>query len=243
MKKLFSLTAAVILFTTLAVSAGCSNAQAEGVPFKIIVIPQELHGNSIAGQQCVFLITITEDGKENTVPVEISATASGAVITIYKNKIMAGEVSEVAVVPEQSSIDKNIELLITGTRGNLKETETVSFQVIEGQDDRAEYATELRDKFTSWLEVNHPELGITPDTDWSGTMVSPQWLIVSHYLFFSDEWEMHVAWHIMIAPYDWARIELRHRFDETAPTYAFEISSLSGNTSPIAIEVPEEVWR
>jgi len=31
-------------------------------------------------------------------------------------------------------------------------------------------------------------------------MVSPQWLVVSHYLFFSEEWEMHVEWHIMVAP-------------------------------------------
>ena len=43
----------------------------------------------------------------------------------------------------------------------------------------------------------------------AGTMVSPQWLVVSHYLFFSEQWELHLEWHIMVAPDDWARISGR----------------------------------
>jgi hypothetical protein len=54
---------------------------------------------------------------------------------------------------------------------------------------------------------------------------------------------MHVEWHVMIPPYDWARIDLRHRFDETKPSQAFEISSWSANTEPIPIEAPEKIWR
>ncbi len=74
-------------------------------------------------------------------------------------------------------------------------------------------------------------------------MVSPQWLVVSHYLFFSEDWEMHVSWHIMVAPYDWARIDLRHRFDEETPSYAFEISSVDAGSEPCPIDPPESVWR
>jgi len=102
--------------------------------------------------------------------------------------------------------------------------------VVEGEDDREPYATELRDRFVAWLTLNRPELGITSETEWSGTMVSPRWLVVSHYLFFSEDWEMHVSWHIMVPPYDWARIDLRHRFDEETPSYAFEISSVDAST-------------
>jgi hypothetical protein len=74
-------------------------------------------------------------------------------------------------------------------------------------------------------------------------MVSPQWLVVSHYLFFSDEWEMHIEWHIMIAPDDWARIDLRRRFEEVSPSKAFEITSREADDVPISIMVPETVWR
>jgi hypothetical protein len=64
-----------------------------------------------------------------------------------------------------------------------------------------------------------------------------------HYLFFSDEWEMHVAWHIMIPPYDWVRIDLRRRYVETAPSRAFEISSRSSGAEPIEIAPPDSMWR
>ena len=93
------------------------------------------------------------------------------------------------------------------------------------------------------LAENYPELGIIEDTAWNGTMVSPVWLIVSHYLFFSDEWEAHIEWHVMVPPSDWAKIDLRHWFDEVVPSYAFEISSLDVASEPVAIEVPETVWR
>jgi hypothetical protein len=101
----------------------------------------------------------------------------------------------------------------------------------------------LLDRFVSWLATNHPELGITADTAWNGTMVSPVWLVVSHYLFFSEEWELHIEWHIMVPPDDWARIDIRHRFDKLKPSYAFEISSVDATSEPVPMEVPETVWR
>ena len=68
-------------------------------------------------------------------------------------------------------------------------------------------------------------------------------LEVSHYLFLSESWEMGLSWHIMIAPYDWARIYLRPR-SEVAPTAAFEISSVSDPASdPWPIVPPDEVDR
>jgi hypothetical protein len=194
-------------------------------------------------QQCVFLVTIDDYEPSDNQPVKISAMATGTQITIENADIIEGQVAEIIVIPAQSAVNQVIEMEITGTRGKTSQQEKIAFEVVEGEDDRAEYATGIRDRFINWLKTSHPELGISGDTEWNGTMVSPQWLIVSHYLFLSDEWEMHVSWHIMIAPYDWAKIDLRHRFDESAPSYAFEISSLSNNTQPAAVEIPEEVWR
>ena len=103
----------------------------------------------------------------------------------------------------------------------------------------------MRDRFIPWLAENQPELAIDETTVWQGTIVKPHWLVVSHYLFFGDEWEMHVSWHIMIAPYDWARIELRRRFEETLPSLAFEIPSVSAPepTDVNQIEPEGILWR
>jgi hypothetical protein len=215
----------------------------ENTAFHINVVPEQLNGDSIAGQHCVFLVVITDDGQESELPVGISAEAPGAAVVIYHQDIFAGEVAEVVVTPAQASVGKTVTVTITGNRGSSTDEKVVDFAVAEGEDDRQEYAEELLDRFVSWLATSHPELGITEDTAWNGTMVSPVWLVVSHYLFFSDEWEAHIEWHVMIPPYDWAKIDLRHRFDDLAPSYAFEISSLSADSEPVAIEVPETVWR
>jgi hypothetical protein len=235
--------AVVIAIVAIATLLPTSGEADENSAFHINVIPEQLKGDSIAGQHCVFLVTITDEGQEEQLPVRISAKAPGAQVVIYQQDIVEGQVAEVVVIPTQASIEKTIKVTIIGKQSNLTDKKVVSFKVAEGEDDRQEYAGELLDRFVSWLETNHPELGITDDTAWNGTMVSPVWLVVSHYLFFSEEWEAHISWHIMIPPYDWAKIDLRHRFDELAPSYAFEISSLNATSEPVPIEVPETVWR
>jgi len=216
--------------------------------FHINVIPEQRTEEqyplySIAGQHFVFLVTITDEGQEGQLPVRISATAPSAEVVIYQQDIIEGQVAEVVVIPAQASIGKTIKVTITGNRGGSTDKKVASFDVVEGEDDRQEYAEELLDRFVSWLATNHTELGITDDTAWNGTMVSPVWLVVSHYLFFSEEWEVHIEWHVMVPPYDWAKIDLRHRFDELEPSYAFEISSLNATNKPVPIEPPETVWR
>ena len=243
--------AVIVAIVAIAALPPASGETDENSAFHIDVIPEtpeDINGEpffkySVVGQHFVFLVTITDEGQESEVPVHVSATAPGAEVVIYCKDIFEGEVAEVVVIPTPASIGATIEVTITGTRGSVTDEKVASFEVAEGEDDRQEYATELLDKFVSWLATNHPELGITADTTWNGTMVSPVWLVVSHYLFFSEEWELHIEWHIMVPPYDWAKIDLRHRFDELEPSYAFEISSVDANSEPVAIEVPETVWR
>jgi len=221
----------------------------ENTAFHINVIPEQPNEDqdpkySIAGQHFVYLVTITDEAQGCELPVHLSATAPGAQVVIYHDDIFGGDVAEVVVIPTQASIGTVIEVTITGARGSASDEKVFSFEVAEDEDDRQEYAEMLLDRFVSWLATNHPELGITDDTVWDGTTVSPvHWLVVSHYLFFSDEWEAHIEWHIMMPPDDWAKIDLRHRFDELAPSYAFEISSVDATSEPGAIEVPETVWR
>jgi hypothetical protein len=221
--------------------------QEAAAPFSLTVIPTSLKGDSIAGQHCVFLVTVADkDGQASDEAVAltaVSSVASGAQISVSPQEILPGHVAEVTVTPAVASVGTTLEVTIRGTRGGATVQKRVSFAVAEGEDDRAAHAAGLRDRFTAWLAANRPELGITADTVWHGTMVSPVWLVVSHYLFFSEEWEMHVEWHVMIAPYDWAKIDLRRRSSETAPSYAFEISSVSANSAPHPIEPPEEIWR
>ena len=55
--------------------------------------------------------------------------------------------------------------------------------------------------------------------------------------------EIDLSWHVMIAPDDWARIQLRHRGTQAWPTRAFEISSVAGHDTPHVIKPDPQVMR
>ncbi len=229
----------VLMAVLLSLCVGCSSSN-EAKSFSLVVIPSELKGFSISGQKVVYLVSITDD--EGSGPVELSAEGTNCTIEIFPEAI-EGEFAEVVVIPTEDSVDGEVTVEIKAVRDGWEETAEVSFGVVPGEDDRGTRAKELLDMFIPWLAENVPELGITEDTVWEGTMVSPQWLVVSHYLFFSEKWEIHIAWHNMIPPYDWVRIDLRERFKEDAPSYSFEIPSVTAEDEPVEYDIPEEIWR
>jgi len=198
---------------------------------------------SMPGQRVIFLVVIEDTGEGNGYgkAVDISATVSGAEVSVKNPAIKSREVAEVTVIPDRSSGNKILTITIIGERSGFKQTKTFDIEVIEWEDDLGELAAEMRDKFVPWLATNYPEFGITSETEWVGTIVNPGILVVMHYMFFSEDWEMYVTWHVMIPPYDWTKVYLRSRFTETRSSIAFEISSLQGGEEPHLIELPDWV--
>ena len=247
---------AVILIIVLATIAGIwyyiqSISETNSASFSMEVISRPftpLKGEeealmAMVGQRVVFLVVVedTGEGDEYGKAVDISATVSGAEVSVDNPAIEPGEVAEVTVIPDQASVNKTLTIIINGNRSGFKQTETVEIEVIDGEDDLGEVALQMRNKFVPWLAINHPELGITSETEWIGTIVNPRILVVMHYIFYSENWEMYVTWHVMIPPHDWTKIYLRPRFTETKSTFAFEISSVQGEEEPHSIEIPEWV--
>jgi hypothetical protein len=219
------------------------------IPFSIDVIPVHMD-DTIIGQSCVFLVTVAnEDSVTDEVkPVNISATAPDAKVTVGPQAIAPGSVAEVVVVPEAildtEEESRTLTVTVNGERYGVKKTETVTLRVVDGEDSTAETAVNMRDKFIPWLAENYPELNITSETEWTGTIVLPNIEVLDYYLFFSKEWEMGIRWQVMAAPDDWVRIYLRQRTAEISPSHAFEISSVStSGEEPHAIEPPKSVWR
>jgi len=256
--SVFMRLALAALLLAPAVTA-CGNSEAEINPDEITVfmdvIPVHM-ADTIAGQSCVFMVTVADEEPEvsgtkteaaEPEPVNISATAPGAKVTVGPQAIAAGYVAEVVVTPEEDSTGSTITVTIEGERDGLKETELATLVVQEAPeaiDELATYAAELRDKFIPWLAENYPDLNITSEVQWAGTVVYPDAPdFVGYYLFFSEEWEMGMRWHVTTGSDDWARIYLRLRTAELAPSKAFEISSVKVGGEPHAIEPPEEVWR
>ncbi len=221
---------------------GCGAA----APFSMQAIPE--HMEAIAGQRCVFLVVVADEGQGNEEGkgVSISATTPGAAVIVNPQAITPGQVAEVTVIPDEASAGSTLTVTVDGERDGLKQTEAVTLVVKEELPGPgpAIYAARFRDRFIPWLAANHPQLGITSETEWTGTIVRPFSFEVTFYLFFSEDWEMGVTWHVTTPEADWTRIYLRHRTTEVHPSYAFEISHWSDEQEePHAIEPPESVWR
>ncbi|MBA7483874.1 hypothetical protein ES707_19391 [subsurface metagenome] len=225
---------------------GCGGREA--TPFSLQVIPEHME-DTIAWQRCVFLVTVEDNDAGNAVNISAEADSQwwreNTTVTVNPKAITAGQVAEVTVIPNER-ITGPLWVVVRGERHGLEQTETITVNVGEALLDPeglALYATELRDKFIPWLAANHPELGITSETEWMPSIVRPHIMVVMYYLFFSEDWEMGLRWHVTIPPYDWVEIYLRHRTTEVSPTYAFKISSLEAQEEPQAVEPEASVWR
>lgn len=235
--------AVVILAVT--VLASCGNGAAASEAFTLRLSPEFVQGVIPAATSGV-LVTITND-VDSDGPVVVTASADGARVTVEPGEIRQGEVAEVSVVADQAATERPLEISVTGRRGEFEQTVTRSTTLYLWEDDRRAYAGELLGVFTGWLADNQPDLGIDPDTQFGGSFVAPGLLVVSHYLYVSDDWELGLSWHVMVPPDDWAEIYLRPR-TEPAPTLAFRLASQQaafeqGMVSIEPVAAPGEVVR
>ncbi len=248
---LFLLVGLLVILPVLAACDGEPNETTTDptpVPFSIDIFPV-LMEDTIAGQSCVFLVTVSDESPANgeSKPVYISATSPGATVTVGPRAIAPGHVAEVVVIPDEASTGNTLTVTIEGERDGLLETETVTLAVQEAPPAIEELvlnAIELHNRFIPWLAENYPDLNITEETEWSVTVVFPNTQdIIRYYLFFSEDWEMGIRWYVTTEADDWARIYLRLRTAELIPSNAFEISSVAAGEEPHAITPPKAVWR
>lgn len=239
-------------------------------PFALVLLLNEMD-NAIAGQRCVFPVTVLDEGIGTGAgdPVSLSLShlgglTSDAIAFIEPNQIRPGEVAELTIIPLEPNDpdpnrivplpddrlfglinpdgpeeDRQVFVDLQAQRGTVRRTRMVKVKVLPGEDQLGETAARYRDLFVPWLAEHHPELGITEQTEWLGTIARPRILVVMYYLFFSSEWEMGVRWHVMIPPHDWAEIYLRRR-SELSSTWAWRIHSVEGQLEPQITELPIE---
>jgi hypothetical protein len=101
----------------------------------------------------------------------------------------------------------------------------------------------MRNVFINFLEARHPDYGINGSMTWTPIYNAPGILVVGHYLFLSDCWEMEVAWHTMIPPHDWVRVYIRSR-SAIRPSWAGQIESLSSMNYTISETTPPmQIYR
>lgn len=167
-----------MVLMVLVVLPGCiSQEEEEPAPFSIEVFPTYMQ-DTISGQKCIFLISITDEGEGRGKgdAVTLSATASSSTVTISSQAITSEQVAEVTVIPEVAVIPEggqNVTVTINGEREGLTQTVDVTLTVLAPWGDPeglGKLAAEIRDEFIPWLAANYPEFDITSETEWEGRL-------------------------------------------------------------------------
>jgi hypothetical protein len=202
---------------------------------------------AIAGERVCFLVLV-DDRYIDDGPISFAATGDGVTINTVPSGIPSpGGVAELWVTtgPLMGSFDETATVELTVTHGGadpVEWVETRSIIVTPGTDDRPAIAAQYFDFWVDWLAAKHPELDIDATTEWQAMYVSALW-IVSKYAYWSDEWEMVVTWHEMVAPDDFTELYLRRRDSEVRYSLAFRVDSFSASTEPKQINTPDELIR
>ena len=204
----------------------------------ISFIPDRL--NSSPGEIGWFLVEIDTSEEITTYELDIQTNTSIDTDYVYWPQT---PLLEVFLYPNSSHIDTCIEVEVTLSVGDLIAHDSAFMLVWNWTFEGVEEVIEKRDVFIDYLAANHPELGINETTSWTPIFNCAGILIVGHYLFKSSQWEMEIAWHVMIQPYDWVQVYLRPRA-EIQPSWAGEIESWStDNQTIMEIEPPAEIYR
>lgn len=234
-----SMAAAVLL----AVAIGACGGDGAG-PFELTTSP-EFVNMVIPGRRPVALVTASsaDAGAIQLAPV---ASIDGATAEMVPAEIEPGEVAEIWVDLPEVTQETPLQVTVNASRDDEDRTVTIDATAMPGSDDLAPTAIEIADVFLRELAPSVDALPATTADLTNGTPVGGL-LVVSHYAWFTDTAEIGLAWHVMVAPDDWAELTIRPR-DELRPTEAYRLTSwstaLAGGEIEIAvIDPPHEVVR
>jgi len=201
--------------------------------------------NSCPDHVAWFLVSISFKGDDSEVEYNTSIDTNSSIALDYKfwRTNSSPNLLEVFLYPTVTQINQNIEVNVTIQADDLVASDIALIKVLNWTLYDEPIVETMRDAFVAFLALNYPSFQIDETTTWEGFWSGIQIIIVQHYLFKSNNWEMELSWHAMIPPYDWVKIYLRKRC-ELAPSFAFQIDSWSNASHMIVeIEQPDQIYR
>lgn len=204
-------------------------------------IPKEM--KSCPGHIAWLLVNITIVGDPDAL-LSISVHSNRSIQTQYHLwSNSSPQVLEVFLYPNTTHINANIGVEVSVTADMVTVTDVATVYVVDWSLPDLTLVTDMHYTFVQFLAANYPDFGIDETITWTATLNAPQILVVEHYLFMSEFWEMELSRHVMIAPYDWINVYLRPRGALT-PSWAGMIESWTNNNQTILeIEPPDQIFR
>ena len=150
---------------------------------------------------------------------------------------------EIFLYPNETHLDFDITVTLKVNNGRSIIEETAIVDVVNWSSSFSDEIIQMKNTFTNFLIENYSSFIVAENSSMEFMGNAPQILIVEHYLFRSDSWELELSRHVMLVPDDWVRVYLRAR-NSIQPCWAGTITSWgSGNHTIFEINPPESIYR
>jgi hypothetical protein len=158
--------------------------------------------------------------------VDLSATVTPEIpIDVEPAQLSGSGAAELFLRPTADDVGETFSIEVRAETSDLEATATLSGEVVDWEDEGSEYSDPLLATFLTYIQENHAELDLGPETMWTENWdPNPQTLVVNHRAYLSETWHLYLGWHVTIPPDDWAYLLVRRR-DEPEPQIAFCLPS------------------
>jgi hypothetical protein len=243
--KVLAVLAVPLLLVACSTGDGSGSGTSDGSldQFELVSSPEFIN-RMIPGLRPMALVTVTGTPGGD---VALAGTASnGATVELVPSSVGVDDVSELWVEVPDVAGESTFTVTVTATRGDVERTIILTGTAVPGTDDLAEAATDIAEFFLVNLAGKVPGLPADQSGLVNGSPVAGL-LVVTHYAWFTDQLEIGLAWHVMVAPDDWSELYVRPR-GQLVPTAAYRLSSWStaisgGDYTVTEIAAPAEVTR
>ena|GEM_PF-1142657 len=181
---------------------------------------------SYPGGGGVFIVKLKpSDGFTGVVAIQLSANPALNARLDRRTLSAQSNIAEIVIRPSETVEIKTYQIDITArqfaniTSQSQCRTISVEVEMIPWGSAKPTEAMAKRDPLVAWIQQTHPEFGTFDDQEWYPYITYPGILVVEHWTFLNQEWEMRICFHVMIPPHDWSMIQIR-RHGEWDPVFA-----------------------
>ena len=171
------------------------------------------HIKSFPNNMAWLLVDIRQRNYYPLPNLEIEITPNESIVMEFQiwNNIYYEKVIDVFLYPNNTHLNKEIEIRVGLSNDQESFNKFGYINIVNWTGANITQVEPMRDVFTSYLALNYPNFGIDENTTWIGYVNAPMTLVVEHFLFISEKWELELSKHVMIPPYDWVQVYIRPR--------------------------------
>jgi hypothetical protein len=120
-------------------------------------------------------------------------------------------VVEITLNPDKDIDIKNYSINLSFKHARKIEIKSLQVNLYDWQTGNIDDAKEKLNNFKNWLIYLNPKYTSLFDNIKQIYMTYPQILIVEHWTFLKDDYEIRMCFHVTISPYQWSYIQIRRR--------------------------------